>query len=359
MDNKLNFIFRLKRKYNYLRTKKYIKRQSRLLFQTICENTVDKTIYYFCVPSHSNLGDQAQLFCWLRLFSEWYPEYNIIQIPCRMLTDASFLEIRKRIKLKDKIFIHSGYLIFDPHSELPVIRKVVDNFHDHEIVILPQTININDSHVVELTTKCFNSHPLLTIISRDEVSKANADRLFPKCKRLLMPDVVTSLIGDSHFTYPDLKRNGIMFCVRNDGEKFYSDEEIQSLRRRFDNVRTDMSDTTIKANVWEWQNNREMLIREILKKMSEYQVIITDRYHGTIFSQIVNTPVIVINSTDHKLSSGVNWFPVDKFGENVCFAHTLEDAYEKAIKILSRNGKIIHNPTWFKDTYYNHNICVF
>ncbi|WP_082026255.1 polysaccharide pyruvyl transferase family protein [Prevotella pectinovora] len=43
----------------------------------------------------------------------------------------------------------------------------------------------------------------------------------------------------------------------------------------------------------------------ILQQFAKYQVVITDRYHGTIFSQIVNTPVIVISSTDHKLRSGV------------------------------------------------------
>ena len=358
MNKKFDIAFRIKRKYNHLRTLLYVRKQSRALFLSICNNSSDKTIYYFCVPTHSNLGDQAQLFCWLRLFKEWYPEYNVIQIPSRMMTDEIFMEVRNRIKPEDKIFIHSGYLIFDPHSELPIIRKVVDSFHDYQITILPQTININDKEVVDKTSTSFNAHPNLIIIARDNVSKRNADRLFPKCNRLLMPDVVTTLIGDKSFSYPNSKRNGIMFCVRNDGEKFYSEKEIQDFRKRFD-VTTDISDTTIDAKMWEWSEKREQLVRIMLSRLSRYLLIITDRYHGTIFSQIVNTPVIVINSTDHKLSSGVNWFPVDKFGENVCFANTLEDAYEKAIKILSRNGEIVHNPTWFKDTYYNHNICNF
>lgn len=167
-----------------------------------------------------------------------------------------------------------------------------------------------------------------------------------------MPDVVTSLIGNEEFQYPNIKRNGVMFCIRNDGEKLYTDEEMAEMRNKFQGVHISISDTTIKANIWEWDKKREGLIHKILKKFSNYQVIITDRYHGTIFSQIVNTPVIVLSSTDHKLSSGVNWFPAEHFGRNITFAENLCEAYNKAMKILASNEEIVKNPTWFKDTFY-------
>lgn len=144
-----------------------------------------------------------------------------------------------------------------------------------------------------------------------------------------------------------------MLCVRNDGEKLYSDEQINILRKRFDAIKTDICDTTIDASIWKWDKNRENLIRNILSKFAHYQVIITDRYHGTIFSQVVNTPVVVISSTDHKLSSGVKWFPQDKFEDNITFAKNLDEAYVKALDVLTRNGKIKLNSSWFKDKYYN------
>ena len=99
--------------------------------------------------------------------------------------------------------------------------------------------------------------------------------------------------------------------------------------------------------------NREQLIRQILQQFAKYQVVITDRYHGTIFSQIVNTPVIVISSTDHKLSSGVKWFPHEKFSDNISFAKDLNEAYEKAVDILKRNGAVKKNPAWFKENYFS------
>ena len=42
----------------------------------------------------------------------------------------------------DIIYIHSGYLIFDLHPELPFILDVIKDFYDHHVVILPQTVNI-------------------------------------------------------------------------------------------------------------------------------------------------------------------------------------------------------------------------
>lgn len=199
----------------------------------------------------------------------------------------------------------------------------------------------------------FNDHPNLTLYCRDEVSLEKANHLFPNVTNKLMPDVVTSLIGNETFQFPETRKNGIMFCVRNDGEKFYTDNQITELRMRLESWKTSMCDTTIVAPVWKWDVNREQLIHQILQQFAKYQVVITDRYHGTIFSQIVNTPVIVISSTDHKLSSGVKWFPHEKFSDNISFAKDLNEAYEKAVDILKRNGAVKKNPAWFKENYFS------
>ena len=256
------------------------------------------------------------------------------------------------IESEDKVFIHSGYLLYDPHPELHFICNVVEAFIDRHVTILPQTVNLVGERMRKYVAKCFNQHPNLTLICRDDVSLAKAQQLFHKCELKLMPDVVTSLIGNNDFYY-DNKREGILFCIRNDGEKFYSDNQISFLRSKFKCIKTSICDTTIKAPVWKWEKHREELIRSILQRFSKYQIIITDRYHGTIFSQIENTPVIVLSSTDHKLSSGVKWFPQKVFGSNIVFVENLDEAYCIAIKILKSNSKIVENPPYFRDKYYN------
>src|SRR5690606_39434039 len=49
---------------------------------------------------------------------------------------------------------------------------------------------------------------------------------------------------------------------------------------------------------------RRGVIEEFLQNIKRHKLVITDRYHGTIFAIAANTPVIVLGSTDHKLSSG-------------------------------------------------------
>lgn len=334
----------------------YVAKKAKMLTLKIVERHSTPRIYFFCTPTHSNLGDQAQLFCWLRLMKEWHPEHEVVCVPARYRSFSTIRTIHDNLQKDDLIYVHSGYLIYDPHPELPFILDVVRGFYDKHIVILPQTVNLVGEWYQHIVAQVFNSHPNLTLYCRDEVSLAKAQKLFPKVENKLMPDVVTSLIGNEEFQYPNSARKGVMLCVRNDGEKLYSEEQIDKLKSRFIGIRIDKSDTTIKAPIWKWSNNREELIRSMLKRLAEYQVIITDRYHGTIFSQIVNTPVIVISSTDHKLSSGVKWFPKNQFEGNITFASDLDEAYNKATEILARNGNLKKNSAWFKYTFFNNSL---
>ena len=65
------------------------------------------------------------------------------------------------------------------------------------------------------------------------------------------------------------------------------------------------------------------IINEI-ERYSHYKLIVTDRYHGTIFSLVAGTPVIIIKTTDHKVITGAEWFKglYDKY---VYVANTLDD----------------------------------
>lgn len=349
----MNIFKKVQNKILYIKTNLYVKKKKKELRTAILTGSNKPRIYFFCTPTHSNLGDQAQLFCWLRLLNEWHPNHEIICVPTRYRQFSTIRDIHENLQKEDIIYIHSGYLIFDPHPELPFILDIVRGFYDRRVIILPQTVNLVGEWYKHVVSQVFNAHPNLTLLCRDEISLCKAQELFPNIEIKLMPDVVTYLIGNVNFQYRDVKRNGVMLCVRNDGEKLYSDEQITELRKRFININVDICDTTINAPIWKWDYNREVLIRRILKQFSHYQVVITDRYHGTIFSQIANTPVIVISSADHKLSSGVKWFPRNLFEENITFAENLNEAYLRATEILKRKGKIKINPSWFKDTYYN------
>lgn len=344
MDKIINKIIWYKQKI-------YISSLIKKTLGVIRQEHVKKRIYYFLTPTHSNLGDQAQLVCWLRFFKQWHPEYEVIQIPLLVGTDEVFDAIKQNITNHDLVYIHSGYLVCDLYNNWQMLCKVVDTFNGSKITILPQTVHFISSSVQKKVSLSFNRHPDLHLTCRDEVSYEKAKQWFHIAEISLKPDVVTSLIG-TNFISCSSQRNGIMFCMRNDAEKLYSDEQIAVLKEKFQNVLISSSDTTIKANIWDWAKNRENIIKSFLCEFAKYQLIITDRYHGTIFSQITDTPVIVLASTDHKLKSGVDWFPKNLFSENIMFAKDLEEAYSMAIQILGRKGKIYKNPSYFLDTFY-------
>lgn len=351
---RMNILYRIKRKANSIVDDFYFKRQGNHLKREI-ENNHSKAIYLFSTPTHSNLGDQAQLYCWHLYFKEQYPSYRVFDVPFKMRDEALLSLVKSKVTENDLLFIHSGYLIYDPHPELPFICEIVDMFHENEITILPQTINLKTKQVSDRVTQCFNSHPRLRLICRDNVSYKLAESLFHNCQLSLMPDVVTSLIGRDFCNIQDGERAGVLFCLRNDGEKFYSSAELNALEKSFENLKTDTLDTTINVSKRSWITHRREYIAEEIERFSQYKVIVTDRYHGTIFSLVANTPVVVISSADHKLSSGVEWFPKEYFSDSIFYAKDLSEVTNLVNKIID-SPVAIQNPAYFKNKYYSNKI---
>lgn len=346
----MNILFRIKRKYNYLRNKLFLKKYIIYTQKQIYQGK-NRTpmIYYFCIPIHSNLGDQAQLVCiksWLR---ENYTEYTVAEICSRTVPHNYINQIQKQIKSCDLIFIHSGYLFMNDETDVPMILNVIKAFKQNKIIILPQTINFSSKEMEQKFQHIFNLNSNITLLCRDFVSYDKALFLFPNIKCVAFPDVVTSLIGSFKSDY---HRDGICFCLRNDKEKFYSEEEMSNLINRLSQYKHIIIDTTLSISPFKMNHNRKKIIYDMINNLAHVKLVITDRYHGTIFSVIANTPVIILNSTDHKLSSGVKWFPNNIFGEAIQYARNLNEAYELANNILN-NYKDIKNSTYFKEKYWS------
>lgn len=324
--------------------------------------TLKKKMFLFSIPTHPNLGDQAQLMCTEKWIRKNYPDYQLIEMthlylpldngnPKALLLNTKFIQyiVLKLIIRKDDIFIgHSGYFFVDHHGGWFTYDFLLRNWKN-KFIILPQTVNFYTPVIIKRASQTFGNKPNLTLLCRDEVSFEKAKGMFGSTKLLLYPDIVTSLIGTRTYNNP---REGVLFCIRDDIEAFYSPSDIDTLMQRFGNIRMEKVDTTLKVPSKEMKRNRDKLIDEMIEKISTYKVVITDRYHGTIFSAIANTPVVVINSTDHKLSSGANWFPEEKFGDNVQFANDLDEAYTKAKDMLSR-PTIKQSPPYFKENYWD------
>lgn len=306
--------------------------------------------FLFGSPGHKNMGDQAQTYCIQKWLEANYPKYGLMIFTLNESTEKVYQLLRRYIRKKDLLICHSGYHITDLYDERLPYMELAKRFKDHRIIIFPQTVFFQDKNKLEENAKAFNEHGNLLLMCRDMVSFEEAKRHFNSCKLLLMPDIVTSLIGQ--FKYHG-NRQGVLFCVRNDKEAFYSQEEINKLMLRFFGIQTKKTDTTLsELDLGFIIHNREAVLKGLFEEYSRYKVVITDRYHGTIFSLIAGTPVVVLGSTDHKLSSGVQWFP-EAFSDYVSFADNLDVAYDKAISLINRGDLSYYLSPYFKEKYYD------
>lgn len=308
-------------------------------------------IYLFGAPFHSNLGDQAQTECILRLLRDNLPAHGVILSTLRNSTPGLLAAIRANIRPEDLLLCHSGYHLTDLYKEQSIYLKLAELFPDHPLRILPQTIGYKSTRIADETAATLNNHPDCTLFCRDEHSFRTAQRLFHRCRLLLYPDLVTAMIGRTEL--PPHARKGVLFCMRNDKEARYPAERILSIRREIDRISTtSATDTTTKHSDSYTIAHRTELLHETINRFSHYQAIVTDRYHGIIFSLIANTPVIVLPSSDHKLTSGLQWFP-DTFRQHIHLAET-PDQIPALIRTLLRQDSLPPLPDYFASRYHDH-----
>lgn len=336
------------------------------LFFTLLWTCRRRKALILAYPTHSNLGDQAQYYCTQQWIKMYFPDCKTMSIPpCLIIPGKTsyfftclnvfcygimFLGLRLFLREEDVLFGHSGYFFVDHHAGWSTFgRALIDNPRNR-MIILPQTVNFYAPVFKKIASDIFSNRKNLLLLCRDEVSFGKAQETFPGTKLLLFPDIVTSLIGKRTFKHA---REGVLFCMRNDIESFYPPDQIEDLRAKFRGIETELTDTSTHVSVDVMNKNRESLIWDKIESFAKFKVIITDRYHGTIFAQIAATPVIVVSSADHKLSSGVKWFPQEHFEGYIYYAKDLEEAYHLAIKILQKGDYSYSLPSYFEEKYWS------
>lgn len=330
--------------------------QAKKLYERIIKNISsvknDNIIWYFCSAEHSNLGDLAQRYCIEQWLSENYSDATVVEIPTK-----GILRFKKKIikAIQDKydkdqlIVFQSGYTMSDLHPDEKVRNIILNKFNEGRILIFPQTILYRDEKKKEETFQLLKKCSGLLLLVRDEQSYQYACKNFPGIKTELYPDIVTTLIGKRDL---DNDRQGIGLCVRNDGEKYYSYEQINDLNRKLGNLDTvTVTDTDCKDIGKITSQSIEKSVWNKIQSFSEKRLIVTDRYHGTIFSLVAGTPVIVIKTKDHKVSTGVKWFE-GIYDGYIYYCDEIDKVPELAKKILADKKDHVCLP-YFKKKYYD------
>jgi exopolysaccharide biosynthesis predicted pyruvyltransferase EpsI len=309
-------------------------------------------IYYLGVPTHENLGDAAQYMCIREWIKENFPEKECVEIRTAPFYIAS---TRKKLKgcitADDIIIFQSGATFSHRHEDCLMHRFVLDAFPDNRIIFFPQTVDLSSKKELSYTATKFNNAQRAFFLARDVVSYKKILEYFDNKRVSLCPDIVTTLIGN--FPFKETERKGILLCKRIDGEKIYTDSSIKELVLKLESEygKVDWTDTNFFHGYDETMQNIESEVQNIIEYYAKYKVVITDRFHGVIFSLIANTPVVVLGTYDHKVREGALWFN-KIYPESIFFCESFEEAKERVDTLMSTNVKLT-NKSVFKEQFYD------
>ncbi|GAB4531191.1 MAG: polysaccharide pyruvyl transferase family protein [Pleurocapsa sp.] len=297
-----------------------------------------KIIYALTPPSYlKNIGDHAQVIAIRAWLDKHFGKFPVVE----MDKDRGhyFLPaLQWLVQPGDLFFLHSGGNLGDRGlwSE-GMRREIIQTFPDNQIISLPQTIFFSDTTKgqteQETSRRIYASHPNLTVIGRDPRSGELAAELFSQATTFCMPDFVLSL-PSRHSE----KRNDppqILLCLRLDKESALTPEQRQEIGNNLPYQCT-YYDTTLEQEID--IDKREETLDETLNKFLAADVVVTDRYHGLIFTVLCQKPCVVLRTVDHKLTSAIHWF---KDIPSVIFAKNLEEIPE----LVERCLEIEHSNT--------------
>ncbi|MDD4149129.1 MAG: polysaccharide pyruvyl transferase family protein [Bacteroidales bacterium] len=294
----------------YLR-KRQLKKEQKLFFKKH-EKLINKQKILYALtppPKLSNIGDHGQVVAIYKWLNDNYSNMPILEID-KSECVTMIKPLKKIINKNDLIFIHSGGNLGDRGIWSETGRRsIIQNFPKNKIISLPQTIYFSDTEKGRAEKKrtelIYNQHRNLTVIGRDLESGKLAKKMFANCKTFAMPDFVLYLQAEDLLKTRNENPKGTLLCLRNDNESILTEEKRKRLHKSAIKP-IDYFDTTINKPI-----NCSLRLKyliDTLRYFDQFEIIITDRYHGLIFATILQKPTIVLPTVDHKLSSAFNWF---------------------------------------------------
>lgn len=309
-----------------------------------------KIIYALVPPAElANIGDHAQVVAIRLWFKRHYPELPVLEIDKNEVLYGQEA-LKKIINTDDVIFLHSGGNLGDRGIWSETGRRMmIQNFPGNRIISLPQTIYFSSTDEGikqrEITKEIYAQHSLLTVIGRDKKSGELAKELFPHAQILTIPDFVLSLqLEDFNLSRNIPNKDIIIACLRHDSEsKFSENERIQILELCGEGATR--VDTTLKSPLD--VEKRADVMKQFLKTVMNHKAMVTDRFHGAIFSVLCGRPVVVLPTVDHKLTSAVEWFEDVNF---VKFCPEISEMSNVLNELLAQN-KV--ETVYFREKYFD------
>lgn len=117
------------------------------------------------------------------------------------------------------ILLSGGGNLGDVWSDEQNFReKIISQYKDRRVIILPQTIYFTQPENLRKAAQIFNSHPQLTIFVREMRSYEIAMKNFSSCQVLMAPDMAFQLVNMPELLLKPRVKNSLLFLCRQDRE---------------------------------------------------------------------------------------------------------------------------------------------
>jgi len=268
-------------------------------------------------PDHSNVGDSA---IWLGELAYLKARSVKVAYSCSSVSYRKE-NLERHTDDETPIVIHGGGYFGDIWRDpFDFMLRMVEDFPNRSIVVMPQTIHFESPPQLERARRVINGHRAMTICVRDHRSAQLAKQHFDH-PAVLTPDSAVFL--DLHTAAADA---GILYLLREDREARAERTAINGEGTR----RTDWVDLPLPSmparvrpallhraksrlqeriggsNSAAWQERFAAIARDALAKyrlergvhlLATAQIVVTDRIHAHILSLLMGLPHILVDNS--------------------------------------------------------------
>lgn len=302
-----------------------------------------KKIILINTPTHDNLGDHAIAYaeiCWLK---------DNIKAPIVEITGNMYREygtiIRKFISEDDVIAISGGgYLGSLWEYEEDLVEQIIQEYPNNAIRVFPQSVYFTENEsgktILERAKQVYQNHTNFILYVREELSYQFVKANFPKVDVRKACDMVFYLYQsvDKMLGELSMEKSGVALCLKGDKESVLSDKDKSVIEKVVEEMEEPLfyTDTITRNDIDESKRYEELSNK--LKEFAGYKYMITDRFHGILFSVLTGTPCIAVKGVSYK-NKGI----CEMLGEDssVFYVDKIEDIGDAVVKLgLQRAGEI-------------------
>lgn len=267
------------------------------------QNTKDKLIM-INTPSHDNLGDHAIAYaekCWV----EENTSYHYIEISGEIYRTYRTV-VKKFIRKEDLIAISGGGYIGSLWShEEELVESVIADFPENRIRIFPQTVFFEenaDKDLLHRAEMCFLNHSDFVLFVREQHSLDFMKQNLPACRCELAADMAFYLRagGKSEDTVSADSFKAAL-CFKNDDEAILTNEEKNKIENLLSKAGFDVfvTDMLLDENLTD-AGRRCGFIKNKIREFMQYDLLVTDRFHGAVFAFLAGVRCFVLPGKSYK-----------------------------------------------------------